>query len=60
MEDQDFMENEDKWRKVLSLIPDKEMKERIEKLMPKCQDSAQRWETLKMEVESTRLKKVSY
>ncbi|RXG60656.1 DNA primase small subunit, partial [Armadillidium vulgare] len=60
LEDQDSLGSEEKWNKILSLIPDVELRENLSKVMPQCCNSLQRWETIKNEIEGWKNKKKSF
>ncbi|KAB7499813.1 DNA primase small subunit [Armadillidium nasatum] len=44
----------------INLIPDPELRENLSKVMPKCCNSLQRWETIKNEIEGMKNKKKSF
>ncbi|GAB6028244.1 hypothetical protein CHUAL_002431 [Chamberlinius hualienensis] len=50
--DQDFLQNKIRWSKVIGLIPDEEVRNKLEKEMEKCNDSAERWEAILNKLES--------
>ena len=50
----------ERWNKILALIPESSLKTSLEETMPKCNDSKQRWQTIKAELHSTKIARVSY
>ncbi|XP_068245824.1 DNA primase small subunit [Palaemon carinicauda] len=50
LEDQDFLSTPELWGKTLAMIPDAGVREALEKTMPKCANSKQRWNTIEAEI----------
>ncbi|XP_045613645.1 DNA primase small subunit [Procambarus clarkii] len=50
LEDQDLLGTPELWSKILSLIPDQTLRESLEKTMPQCSNSKQRWNTIQTEI----------
>ncbi|XP_064110428.1 DNA primase small subunit-like [Macrobrachium nipponense] len=50
LEDQDFLSTPELWGKILALIPDTEIREALNRTMPQCVNSRQRWNTIQAEI----------
>ncbi|XP_066958334.1 DNA primase small subunit [Macrobrachium rosenbergii] len=50
LEDQDLLGTPELWGKVLALIPDADIREALDRTMPQCVNSRQRWNTIQAEI----------
>lgn len=50
LEEQDMLGTPERWKKLLSLIPDQGLREALDGLMVQCNNSVQRWSTIQHEV----------
>ncbi|XP_076042823.1 DNA primase small subunit isoform X2 [Oratosquilla oratoria] len=51
IDDQDMLGNKERWTKFLALIPDQSFRESLEKLMPQCSNSLERWVIIEKEID---------
>lgn len=58
LEEQDVLGAEDRWARVLGLLPDPELREALQGVLPKCTGSEQRWSTIRAECQRAKGKKV--
>ncbi|XP_045120220.1 DNA primase small subunit-like [Portunus trituberculatus] len=50
LEDQDMLGTPERWKKFLKHIPDQGLQDTLDKLMPQCSNSSQRWNIIQSEV----------
>ena len=50
LEDQEMLGTPERWKKILNLIPNKELQDTLNEMMQQCNNSTQRWSIIQSEV----------